>query len=736
MFVNSPQAFNVWGTRVLSTVNIDSIKAILKEKRSVTIEEAIFRSESFFKPANLLNHLPFWSDEILKDHPHKHKILEWLAGVKIEQFLNSFTSTTFQGERLNSYYPQPKQMENYVPQEFYHFMNEQVQEWVNLGVLKKWEDIRKDSDMDTPWVVCPLGVEPNKPRAIWDGRYVNEFCGEFPFHMDNAAKVAEVAWSNAYFFKLDHKNGYLHIPIHEQSRKFFGVFWNGVYYVLTVLPFGWKISPLIYRTVTEALAMYIRSLGIPMLCWIDDMLGMTEQSHKNGNDEEQFQSALRSMVVTTHVLFKAGYFLGIPKCNLIPEKVMVYLGIECDSLHCRFLVPENRVLKYLPILKNFVSRQWVSFSDLEKLVGKLVSLESAVPAGMWYTREQYSALRKSGISPVSRTTIKQKKFIKVTPQLLEEWNAWICFLTTNLGSPWKKFQNVMVQAEISSDASGRSFAGVVDFVNGPTKITANEFHEDFLQQDIQVKEGEALRATLSMLVSEFLDEIQGKTLVCKVDNQVLKAVLERKGTSQNLVLNNIGKQIYWLQFFGGFHVALEYVRSEENRADKFTRESPGLEASISHEAFMTIWNRWGPFQWDIMASATNVNRDPKGIKLRYFSRYYDPFSKGVNVFAQDLTKLEGIFCFPPIPIIGMVVKYLEQQKVDCVLLIPAVNSPWVNLISSYIVDLMEVAAPYDHNIFSVLNNNGKRIPKKYPHSMIAVKLQFSVISQALNYLHV
>ena len=73
----------------------------------------------------------------------------------------------------------------------------------------------------------------------------------------------------------------------------------------------------------------------------------------------------------------------------------------------------------------------------------------------------------------------------------------------------------MVQAEISSDASGRSFAGVVDFVNGPTKITANEFHEDFLQQDIQVKEGEALRATLSMLVSEFLDEIQGKTLDVK-----------------------------------------------------------------------------------------------------------------------------------------------------------------------------------------------------------------------------
>ena len=145
-------------------------------------------------------------------------------------------------------------------------------------------------------------------------------------------------------------------------------------------------------------------------------------------------------MVTTQVLFKAGYFLGIPKCNLIPEKVMVYLGIECDSLHCRFLVPEKRVSKYLPILRNFVSRQWISFSDLEKLVGKLVSLESAVPAGMLYSREQYSALRKSGISPDSRKSVKQSKFLKVTLQLLEEWNPCIYFLTTNSGSPWKNFK--------------------------------------------------------------------------------------------------------------------------------------------------------------------------------------------------------------------------------------------------------------------------------------------------------
>ena len=497
-----------------------------------------------------------------------------------------------------------------------------------------------------------------------------------------------------------------------------------------ILELFWNIN----HTVTEAVAMYVRSLGIPMVCWIDDMLGSTQQSLKDQDDEQQFQSAMRSMVVVTHILFLAGYFLGILKCNLIPEQVMTYSGIECDSMHCRFLVPESRALKYLDILRDYISKQWISFADLERLVGKLVSLESAVPAGMWYTREQYAALRRSGIVSSSRKAVKLSKYIQVTPQLLEEWNMWIFFLSTNTGSPWNNLQNIMIQADISSDASGRCFAGVVDFFNGPTRITAGEFEEPFLHEDIQVKEGEALRSTLQMLVTEFPSQIKGKTLVCKVDNQVLKAVLERKGTSNNLVLNSLGKSIFWLQQLGQFHIALEYVKSEDNVADKFTRESPGLEASISHEAFMVIWNKWGPFQWDIMATSANVNRDPKGQKLLFFSRYFDPLSKGVNVFAQDLTKLQGIFCFPPIPMIGKLLKYLEQQKLDCVLVIPAINSPWVNLVSSYMTDLIEISTPYDHRTFSILNGEGRRVPKKYPHSMLAVRLSFASTSALLQHI--
>ena len=45
-----------------------------------------------------------------------------------------------------------------------------------------------------------------------------------------------------------------------------------------------------------------------------------------------------------------------------------------------------------------------------------------------------------------------------------------------------------MKADVSSDASGRAFAGVVDFPRGKTMITAGEFSNNMLSQDIQVKE--------------------------------------------------------------------------------------------------------------------------------------------------------------------------------------------------------------------------------------------------------
>ena len=119
--------------------------------------------------------------------------------MKIEEFLNSFTDSEFQGVKLHSHFPHEQTFPNYVPDEFEEFMDSTIQEWSTLGALREWEKVRNPNDPLLPTVISPLGVEPSKPRALWDGRFVNEFCRHIPFCMDNASKVAEVSWEMHIF---------------------------------------------------------------------------------------------------------------------------------------------------------------------------------------------------------------------------------------------------------------------------------------------------------------------------------------------------------------------------------------------------------------------------------------------------------------------------------------------------------------------------------------------------------
>ena len=70
-------------------------------------------------------------------------ILKWLTGVRIEDFLQSFTEGMFQGIPMHSYYPEPQKFDNYVPQEFETFIDNTVNEWESLGMLRKWERVSK-----------------------------------------------------------------------------------------------------------------------------------------------------------------------------------------------------------------------------------------------------------------------------------------------------------------------------------------------------------------------------------------------------------------------------------------------------------------------------------------------------------------------------------------------------------------------------------------------------------------
>ena len=296
-----------------------SISDVLDHDLNVSAVDAPFREEKDFIPGSLRFCKDFWMNEILVDHPDKQMLLSWLDGVKIECFLNEYTRDVYKGRSVLGRYPPGVRLPNYVPDEFVDWVTGTINDYVQMGMVHKWASVKGQDEPDLPVLILPLGVEPAKPRLIYDARYLNLFFRHLPFKMDTVGKVPQIAWQNMFLFSLDHKAGYLHVPIHKESWKYLGFEWNGEIYVYSCLPFGTSFSPYVYHTLHEAIASYLRGLGIPNVVYIDDSLAGTQLKFRDANEVVQYQSANRALYVAAYVYFLCGFFIGIKKSEVNPS---------------------------------------------------------------------------------------------------------------------------------------------------------------------------------------------------------------------------------------------------------------------------------------------------------------------------------------------------------------------------------------------------------------------------------
>ena len=111
-----------------------------------------------------------------------------------------------------------------------------------------------------------------------------------------------------------------------------------------------------------------------------------------------------------------------------------------------------------------------------------------------------------------------------------------------------------------------------------------------------------------------------------------------------------------------------------------------------------------------MATSANVDRTPKCTPLPISSRHADAKFTAINVISQVLDGMNAPFCFPPEPVISMLLGLLEVQKRYCVVLVPHITV-WVNMLKLHSVDTLLVSKPFDNTAFTLSHPTGKRVPK-------------------------
>ena len=372
---------------------LSAIQEVSMGHWKASAEDLVFRNPSSFIAGELHKHVPTWT-QILEGFHKKEEILKYLSnGVSIFDFFLQRFKGQYQGKSYESDIPPSIWLPNSKScDKFEKFISEIIIERVRNGSLQIWG---KEDRCIPPYLVMPITIEPLKPRMCHDEHFLNLWMKTPPVHFDSITDLPRYVERFSFQSKMDDKSGYDHILISEESKKFFGLYWQGWFFVYNTIPFGWSPSAYIYHTTGLGASHYIRSNGVPLTQYIDDRhLGQIQLPLEVGKDWSDLELANAAVFISGLVLAHCGYFIGIQKSVLLPQQSLSFLGFIVDSVRQAFILPEQKRRQFASLRDSISESRFLSVKTLQRFAEKAVSFALAVPAAKLYVRETNAHISK------------------------------------------------------------------------------------------------------------------------------------------------------------------------------------------------------------------------------------------------------------------------------------------------------------------------------------------------------
>lgn len=245
---------------------------------------------------------------------------------------------------------------NHVPVEHFNFMDDRWEEWKAKGLLERGE----------VWIIMALGTAPKKGgkiRPTHDCRPLNECVPDMPFKFDALGEAAKFIKRGDWMAKIDLKEGYEHISIHPEWRKFFGTAWRGEVLRFARLGYGFKLSPVIFQKLMESVAAKTNDwLGWKAIFVVlDDFL-------IRGPTQEECHRAIHRLRA---VLCQLELRINVEKSLLVPCQRMEYIGKVWDTVSGEVGNTEEKAIGVSRTCEQTLRRGTCTISTLESLLGRM-----------------------------------------------------------------------------------------------------------------------------------------------------------------------------------------------------------------------------------------------------------------------------------------------------------------------------------------------------------------------------
>jgi hypothetical protein len=295
------------------------------------------------------------------------------------------------------------------------------------------------------------GGMPGKKRIFYDLTRggVNEHLLKVPFTLPSPLDAANLMSASSWAAKLDLADGFFHCPLHPSDRPYLGLRapagldvspaaaaqwrpgWDhlvrpdgtadgsGLLFRGTRLLFGLGSSPYHFCAMTNWVAAHMRSMGVPVLVFVDDFLVV-------GESQRQCEAGVHALrAVLTYLGLKEKKSKFEP-----PATIVEFLGLELQALEGRIALPPAKRQHLQDHLADFAAAhragEPVARTLLETLIGKLGFASAAIPAGRTFLRRMYDGLYTDG---------GRRGRVVLTDQFWLDFDWWCHAVDTCSGSP-------------------------------------------------------------------------------------------------------------------------------------------------------------------------------------------------------------------------------------------------------------------------------------------------------------
>ena len=236
-------------------------------------------------------------------------------------------------------------------------------------LLQKWAI--RPADPHSPGFYSQMFVVPKKDggwRPIINLKILNSYLHTPHFKLESIQNLKDVLLQNDYMAKVDLKDVYLTVPMHHTAYKYLRFTWKGKCYEFTSLPFGFAPAPLIFTKLLKPIVSFLRSQGVRLLVYIDDILLMASP-----------ESLLKEhLALTMNLLKSLGFLLNSKKCITEPSQMMEFLGFIINSVEMTLSLPESKVYKIKKECRHALNQHSLTGRQLAHLIGLLSACIPAV----------------------------------------------------------------------------------------------------------------------------------------------------------------------------------------------------------------------------------------------------------------------------------------------------------------------------------------------------------------------